>query len=129
MANRSAIALKYYTLISDGYMYSGKLGNFLQKELFKFRGMRFIQDRMNIKLLPNDLDYRVYLSKMSSPALENANKVISGRINGVMATMIGIPNPSFYGVELKTLFLKSKGRRTILAKEPCICHWQRGVQL
>lgn len=104
MANRSAIALKYYTLISDGYMYSGKLGNFLQKELFKFRGMRFIQDRMNIKLLPNDLDYRVYLSDMSSPALENANKVISGRVNGVMATMIGIPNPSFYGVELKTLF-------------------------
>lgn len=104
MANRSAIALKYYTLISDGYMYSGKLGNFLQKELFKFRGMRFIQDGMNIKLLPNDLDYKVYLSNMSSPALENANKVISGRVNGVMATMIGIPNPSFYGVELKTLF-------------------------
>lgn len=104
MANRSAIALKYYTLISDGYMYSGKLGNFLQKELFKFRGMRFIQDGMNIKLLPNDLDYKVYLSDISSPALENANKVISGRINGVMATMIGIPNPSFYGVELKTLF-------------------------
>lgn len=104
MANRSAIALKYYTLISDGYMYSGKLGNFLQKELFKFRGMRFIQDGMNIKLLPNDLDYKVYLSNMSSPALENANKVISGRVNGVMATMVGIPNPSFYGVELKTLF-------------------------
>lgn len=104
MANRSAIALKYYTLISDGYMYSGKLGNFLQKELFKFRGMRFIQDGMNIKLLPNDLDYKVYLSDISSPALENANKVISGRIDGVMATMIGIPNPSFYGVELKTLF-------------------------
>lgn len=103
-AKRSAIALKYYTLISDGYMYSGKLGNFLQKELFKFRGMRFIQDGMNIKLLPNDLDYKVYLSDISSPALENANKVISGRINGVMATMIGIPNPSFYGVELKTLF-------------------------
>lgn len=104
MANRSAIALKYYTLISDGYMYSGKLGNFLQKELFKFRGMRFIQDGMNIKLLPNDLDYRVYLSNMSSPALENANKVISGRVNGTMATMVGIPNPNFYGVELKTLF-------------------------
>lgn len=104
MANRSAIALKYYTLISDGYMYSGKLGNFLQKELFKFRGMRFIQDGMNIKLLPNDLDYKVYLSNMSSPALENANKVISGRVNGTMATMIGIPNPNFYGVELKTLF-------------------------
>lgn len=104
MKNNTAIALKYYTLISDGYMYSGKLGNFLQKELFKFRGMRFIQDGMNIKLLPNDLDYRVYLSNMSSPALENANKVISGRVNGVMATMIGIPNPSFYGVELKTLF-------------------------
>ena len=104
MANRSAIALKYYTLISDGYMYSGKLGNFLQKELFKFRGMRFIQDGMNIKLLPNDLDYKVYLSDISSPALENANKVISGRVNGVMATMVGIPNPSFYGVELKTLF-------------------------
>lgn len=103
-SKRSAIALKYYTLISDGYMYSGKLGNFLQKELFKFRGMRFIQDGMNIKLLPNDLDYRVYLSDMSSPALENANKVISGRIDGVMATMIGIPNPNFYGVELKTLF-------------------------
>lgn len=102
--NNTAIALKYYTLISDGYMYSGKLGNFLQKELFKFRGMRFIQDGMNIKLLPNDLDYRVYLSDMSSPALENANKVISGRIDGVMATMIGIPNPNFYGVELKTLF-------------------------
>ena len=102
--NNTAIALKYYTLISDGYMYSGKLGNFLQKELFKFRGMRFIQDGMNIKLLPNDLDYRVYLSEMSSPALENANKVISGRIDGVMATMIGIPNPNFYGVELKTLF-------------------------
>ena len=104
MKNNTAIALKYYTLISDGYMYSGKLGNFLQKELFKFRGMRFIQDGMNIKLLPNDLDYKVYLSNMSSPALENANKVISGRVNGVMATMIGIPNPSFYGVELKTLF-------------------------
>lgn len=104
MKNNTAIALKYYTLISDGYMYSGKLGNFLQKELFKFRGMRFIQDGMNIKLLPNDLDYKVYLSDISSPALENANKVISGRINGVMATMIGIPNPSFYGVELKTLF-------------------------
>ena len=104
MKNNTAIALKYYTLISDGYMYSGKLGNFLQKELFKFRGMRFIQDGMNIKLLPNDLDYKVYLSKMSSPALENANKVISGRVNGTMATMIGIPNPSFYGVELKTLF-------------------------
>lgn len=103
-SKNTAIALKYYTLISDGYMYSGKLGNFLQKELFKFRGMRFIQDGMNIKLLPNDLDYKVYLSDMSSPALENANKVISGRINGVMATMIGIPNPSFYGVELKTLF-------------------------
>lgn len=104
MKNNTAIALKYYTLISDGYMYSGKLGNFLQKELFKFRGMRFIQDGMNIKLLPNDLDYKVYLSNMSSPALENANKVISGRVNGVMATMIGIPNPNFYGVELKTLF-------------------------
>lgn len=104
MKNNTAIALKYYTLISDGYMYSGKLGNFLQKELFKFRGMRFIQDGMNIKLLPNDLDYKVYLSDISSPALENANKVISGRVNGVMATMIGIPNPSFYGVELKTLF-------------------------
>lgn len=103
-SKNTAIALKYYTLISDGYMYSGKLGNFLQKELFKFRGMRFIQDGMNIKLLPNDLDYKVYLSNMSSPALENANKVISGRVNGVMATMIGIPNPSFYGVELKTLF-------------------------
>ena len=104
MKNNTAIALKYYTLISDGYMYSGKLGNFLQKELFKFRGMRFIQDGMNIKLLPNDLDYKVYLSDISSPALENANKVISGRIDGVMATMVGIPNPSFYGVELKTLF-------------------------
>ena len=103
-SKNTAIALKYYTLISDGYMYSGKLGNFLQKELFKFRGMRFIQDGMNIKLLPNDLDYKVYLSNMSSPALENANKVISGRVNGVMATMVGIPNPSFYGVELKTLF-------------------------
>lgn len=104
MKNNTAIALKYYTLISDGYMYSGKLGNFLQKELFKFRGMRFIQDGMNIKLLPNDLDYKVYLSTMSSPALENANKVISGRVNGTMATMVGIPNPNFYGVELKTLF-------------------------
>lgn len=101
---RTAIALKYYTLISDGYMYSGKLGNFLQKELFKFRGMQFIQDGMNIKLLPNDLDYKVYLSQLNSPALENANKVISGRVNGTMATMIGIPNPNFYGVELKTLF-------------------------
>ena len=103
-SKNTAVALKYYTLISDGYMYSGKLGNFLQKELFKFRGMRFIQDGMNIKLLPNDLDYKVYLSDMSSPALENANKVISGRVNGTMATMIGIPNPNFYGVELKTLF-------------------------
>lgn len=117
MANRSAIALKYYTLISDGYMYSGKLGNFLQKELFKFRGMRFIQDGMNIKLLPNDLDYKVYLSNMSSPALENANKVISGRVNGVMATMIGIPNPNFYGVELKTLFSeKVKAGKQFLLK-------------
>ena len=104
MSNHKPVALKYYTLISDGYMYSGKLGNFLQKELFKFRGMRFIQDGMNIKLLPNDLDYKVYLSDISSPALENANKVISGRVNGTMATMVGIPNPNFYGVELKTLF-------------------------
>ena len=69
MSNHKPVALKYYTLISDGYMYSGKLGNFLQKELFKFRGMRFIQDGMNIKLLPNDLDYKVYLSDISSPAL------------------------------------------------------------
>lgn len=104
MKNNSAVALKYYTLISDGYMYSGKLGNFLQKELFKFRGMRFIQDGMNIKLLPNDLDYKVYLSEQGTNALQNAGKVISGELNGVMATMIGIPNPNFYGVELKTLF-------------------------
>ena len=95
---------KYYATISDGYMYSGKLGNFLQKELFKFRGMRFIQEGMNIKLLPNDLDYKVYLSAQDSISLENSGKVISGRIDGVMATMVGIPNPSFYGVELKTLF-------------------------
>lgn len=98
------VVAKYYAPISDGYMYSGKLGNFLQKELFKFRGMRFIQDGMNIKLLPNDLDYKVYLSAQGSEALENSGKVISGRIDGVMATMVGIPNPSFYGVELKTLF-------------------------
>ena len=104
MSNRTPVALKYYALISDGYMYSGKLGNFLQKELFKFRGMRFIQDGMNIKLLPNDLDYKVYLSEQGTNALQNAGKVISGELNGVMATMIGIPNPNFYGVELKTLF-------------------------
>ena len=104
MSNHRPVALKYYALISDGYMYSGKLGNFLQKELFKFRGMRFIQDGMNIKLLPNDLDYKVYLSEQGTNALQNAGKVISGELNGVMATMIGIPNPNFYGVELKTLF-------------------------
>lgn len=104
MSNKTAIALKYYTIMSNGYMYSGKMSNFLQNELFKFNGMQFIQEGMNIKLLPNDLDYNVYLSQLNSPALENANKVISGRVNGTMATMIGIPNPSFYGVELKTLF-------------------------
>lgn len=104
MSNRTPVALKYYTLISNGYMYSGKMSNFLQNELFKFNGMQFIQEGMNIKLLPNDLDYNIYLSNMSSPALENAGKVISAHTNGTMATMIGIPNPNFYGVELKTLF-------------------------
>lgn len=95
------------------YSFSGKIADFLQKELFRFNRMQFVIDGKTVFLRPNSEDENLILTQTKLPI----DHFISGRlqedidgIEGVKSAfdtlMIGTPYVSYYGANIRVLYTK-----------------------
>lgn len=95
------------------YSFSGKIADFLQREIFRFNRMQFIIDGKTVYLRPNSEDENIELTQVKLPI----DRFISGRlqenIDGVEnvksyfeTLMIGTPSISYYGANIRVLYTK-----------------------
>lgn len=95
------------------YSFSGKIADFLQKEIFRFNRMQFIIEGKTVFLRPNSEDENLILTQTQLPI----DHFISGRlqedidgVEGVKSAfdtlMIGSPSVSYYGANIRVLYTK-----------------------
>lgn len=95
------------------YSFSGKIADFLQKEIFRFNRMQFIIEGKTVFLRPNSEDENRILTQTQPPI----DHFISGRlqedidgVEGVKSAfdtlMIGSPSVSYYGANIRVLYTK-----------------------
>lgn len=95
------------------YSFSGKVADFLQKEIFRFNRMQFIIEGNTVFLRPNSEDENLILTQTQLPI----DHFISGRlqedidgVEGVKSAfdtlMIGAPSVSYYGANIRVLYTK-----------------------
>lgn len=95
---------KYLSAVKS-MTYNGNLVGFLRGELKKFCRMQFCQEAGIIYLYPNSDDNNNYLSRVDRQKLIDDNKIISADVNAhPLGVMIGIPTPTYTGVNVRTLF-------------------------
>lgn len=96
------------------YSFSGKIADFLQKEIFRFNRMQFIIEGKTVFLRPNSEDENLILTQTKLPI----DHFISGRlqedidgVEGVKSAfdtlMIGSPSVSYYGANIRVLYTKN----------------------
>lgn len=96
------------------YSFSGKIADFLQKEIFRFNRMQFIIEGKTVFLRPNSEDENLILTQTKLPI----DHFISGRlqedidgVEGVKSVfdtlMIGSPSVSYYGANIRVLYTKN----------------------
>lgn len=90
---------KTYKYTVTSYSYNDKLRNFLTIELVRLNKIQFVQEGGVITLFPSSIDMQYVLSKISSDGL-----ISIGADGADGITMVGIPEPSFYGVKLRVIF-------------------------
>lgn len=88
----------------NSYSFFGKVRDFLQFEVRKANKLQFIQDGGRIKFYPSSDDWSQILNLLSDS--DAALKTIDAE-NSDGITMVGIPSPNYYAVNLRILFNNS----------------------
>lgn len=92
---------QHYGKLISSYSYSKKVREFLQDEVRLANKLQFIHDGSTIAFYPASSDWSLLLNQLSTS--DGAFKKIDAAGSEGL-TMVGIPQPNYYGVNLRILF-------------------------